>query len=235
MSDTWVAYWDRDEALAGALWKAQTDFFMKQLQQEVPIYPQDVVLDIGCGKGYESACLAGLAKEVHGLDTSERNVQTARTRYASCKNLFFHTLPVDNYLSLTSLAVPEPTLIVCVSVVQYYKNIGELRTLIAEAKAISAPKGRMLLADLLVDYNLCKDVAGVFIGGLQSGTCRAKLREMVSGSHNIYARMRSKNPLLTMATKDVEEICASLGVSLRFIPRNLTGNYFRGHAFIEFP
>jgi hypothetical protein len=147
--------------------------------------------------------------------------------------LTFHHLAPDAYLDIHRLPVRDVSVVFCVSVVQYYKNIGEVRTLIANAKQIAAPGCRMLLADLLVDYRPCLDVAGVLIGGLESGTFRAKLHEVFSGKHRLYARTRAEHPVLTMRRAELEAVCAAENTSPRFIRRNLTGNRFRTHALIE--
>ncbi len=233
MNDNWVDYWNRKDSMTGELWRAQADFFVRQVTREISIGPDDVVLDIGCGQGHVIAALASRAREAHGADTSEHSVAQSRERHAGIGNLHFHALPKDDYLALDRLPVRNATRILCVSVVQYYRSLDELRTLIAKAKSIAAPGCRMLVADLLVDYSLYKDVLGVLLGGLQSGTFLAKLREVVSGNHSLYARIRAKNPVLTMTRRDLERVCADEGTSLRFIPCNLTGNCFRAHALID--
>lgn len=233
MAGNWIDYWNRKDSMTGELWQAQADFFVRQVSREVTFGPEDVVLDIGCGNGHVIAALATRVKEAHGADTSQVSVDQSAARYASVPNLHFHTLPPDDYLALDTLPMRDVTRMLCVSVVQYYKSINELRGLIARAKSIAAPGCLLLVADLLVDYNLYKDIAGVLLGGIESGTFFAKLREVVSGNHSLYARIRAENPVLTMKKSDVEAICAAEGVQLRFIPRNLTGNCFRAHALIE--
>ncbi len=233
MARNWIEYWNQKDSMTGGLWQAQADFFVRQASRELSFGPDDVLLDIGCGNGYVTASLATRVKEAHGADTSEVSVEQSRERYEGIPNLSFHTLPQDDYLDLESLPVRGVTRMICVSVVQYYKSLDELRRLIANAKRVAAPSCRMLIADLLVDYNIYKDVTGVLLGGLQSGTFFAKLKEVVSGNHSLYSRIRAANPVLTMKKSDLEEICRAEGVKLRLITRNVTGNCFRAHALID--
>ncbi|MDR1685595.1 MAG: class I SAM-dependent methyltransferase [Desulfovibrio sp.] len=233
MSDAWTAYWNRGEAMDGRLWQAQCDFFVSRVRKEIPLGPDDVLLDIGCGRGYTAEALAPELRAAHGADTSLHALEEARLRCAGIPGLTFHLLAPDAYLDIHRLPVRNVSVIFCVSVVQYYKNIGEVRTLIANAKKIAAPGCRMLLADLLVDYNGCLDVAGVLIGGLESGTFCAKLQEVFSGKHRLYGRTRAEHPVLTMRRAELEAVCAAENTRLRFIRRNLTGNRFRAHALIE--
>jgi SAM-dependent methyltransferase len=232
MMNNWIMYWDRRDSMSGALWQAQADCFTRRIRREIPFGPEDVLLDIGCGNGHVTAALAELVREAHGADTSAYTIEQAGMRYKNRGNLHFHILSPEAYLDIDKLPLGNVTRILCVSVVQYYASLAELRTLIANAKRLAAPGCLMLLADLLIDYSLCKDIFGVLLGGLRSGTLCAKLREAVSGRHSLYARIRSENPVLTMTRRDVEEVCAAEAVSLQFIPRNLTGNCFRAHALI---
>ena len=233
MSDNWIDYWNREDSMTGKLWSAQADFFVRRVTREVRFGSDDVVLDIGCGQGHVIAALASKVREAHGADTSEHSVAQSRERHNDVKNLHFHALPKDDYLALDRLPVRNVTRILCVSVVQYYRSLEELRALIAGAKSVAAPGCLMLIADLLVDYSLYKDILGVLLGGLESGTFLAKLREVVSGNHNLYARIRAKNPMLTMTRQDLEAICAEENTKLSFIPGNVTGNLFRAHALID--
>lgn len=233
MAKNWVEYWNRQGAMTGDLWRAQSDFFVRQLLKELAFGPDDVLLDIGCGNGHVVSSLAPLVREAHGADTSALSVKTASKRYAQIPGLWFHLLDSADYLAVDELPLKGVTRIICVSVVQYYKHLDEVASLIARAKKIAAPGCKMLLADLLTDYSLYKDIAGVLLGGFQSGTFFAKLREVVSGNHNLYSRIRAENPVLTMTRREIENICAAAGAPLRFISRNLTGNLFRSHAIID--
>ncbi len=228
----WIDYWNQEDAMSGRLWQAQADFFVRRLLKVLPFGPDDVLLDIGCGNGLVTAALAPRVREAHGADTSSARVREASERCAAAQNLHFHVLPPERYLDIHELPLPKVTRILCVSVVQYYKSLDELRLLVANAKKLAAPGCRMLVADLLIDYNLYKDITGVLLGGVLSGTFFAKLREVLSGSHNLYARTRAHNPVLTVTRRGLEDICAAEGVSLRFIPGNLTVNCFRAHALI---
>ncbi len=229
----WIDYWNRKDTMSGEFWRKQAFFFADQIIREIPFGPDDVVLDIGCGKGHVLAALASRIREGIGLDTSAACIEESIARYGTTGNLRFQTLPQD-YLAIDSLSLKPPTRILCVSVAQYYKSLDELQTLIRNARKIAAPGCRMLIADLLTDYNLIKDITGVLWGGLLSGMFVDKVREAFSGKHALYKRIRSDNPVLTMRRRDVKEICAAEKASLRFISRNLTGNCFRDHALLSF-
>ncbi len=229
---SWIDYWNGNEAMTGDLWKAQSDFFVRQVSNVIAFGPDDVVLDIGCGNGHVIASLAERVREAHGADTSQSSVERARGHFSGQANLHFHALAPDKYLAVDSLPLPPVTRILCVSVLQYYRSTDEIRTLLMNAKKIAAPGCQMLLADLLVDYNIYKDIAGVLLGGFLSGTFIAKLKEVLSGKHKFYAKVRAQNPVLTLTRKDIADICMAEKLPLRFLPGNLTGNCFRANALI---
>lgn len=235
MVRSWVEYWNREDAMEGNAWIRQSEFIARRIREEFSFTDTDALLDLGCGRGHVVAALAPFLREAHGADTSVHCIAEAGKRYARIPNLFFHHLDPESYPEIDRLPPRGLNFIFCISVLQYYKSIGEVRTLIARAKKIAAPGCRLLFADLLIDYNIYKDVAGVLLGGMTAGIFLARLREIFSGKHNLYARIRSENPVLTMRWKDLEDICAAEGARLRRIRRNLTGNLFRGHALVELP
>ena len=71
-----LAYGDVDVALGEGRWLLRPRDFAK-LVQELDVRPGDVVLDVGCGRGYSSAVLAKLAAMVVGLESSEAMVEKA--------------------------------------------------------------------------------------------------------------------------------------------------------------
>ena len=235
MASSWIEYWNRQNAMTGDLWTAQAAFFVRQVCKELPFQAHDVLLDVGCGAGHVTAMLAPMVQHAYGADTSAHCVEQAASSHAAIPNLRFLQLPPEDYTALDKMPLSGVTRILCVSVLQYYKSPDEIRSLVHNAKAIAAPGCRMLLADLLVDYALWKDVAGVLLGGLASGTFLAKLKELVSGNHSVYKATRSQNPVLTLGRDVIPGIAAAEGLKCRFIPANLTGNYFRAHALLEFP
>jgi 2-polyprenyl-3-methyl-5-hydroxy-6-metoxy-1,4-benzoquinol methylase len=70
------------------------------------------VLDYGCGSGYGSYLLSGIAKKVTGVDVSDESIKYCRNSY-SANNLFFRTvadLTDEKYDVITSFQVIEHVL-----------------------------------------------------------------------------------------------------------------------------
>ncbi len=71
-----LAYSDSHVQIDADRWLARPRDFSK-LIQATNIGPQDIVLDIGCGRGYSTAILAHLAETVVGLEDDEARVERA--------------------------------------------------------------------------------------------------------------------------------------------------------------
>jgi SAM-dependent methyltransferase len=233
--DNWIDYWNRKDSMENKQWQIQSRYVVNKICKEFSFdKDKDVLLDIGCGHGYIINGLSGFVKQAYGVDTSEINIDMNKDKFRGTKNLFFYKLPIDDYLGIDKLPIKNVTHAIIVSVIQYYKSLDEVRLLISNLKKIMAQGGTLLLADLQIDYSLIKDIVGVLLGGLASGTFFLKLFEIASGKHNIYTRIRAKNPILTMTRKDLEMICKQENVSLRFIKREMTTSWFRKSVTIKF-
>ena len=64
--------------------------------QALDIQPQEIVLEIGTGSGYLSACMSRLARQVHSVDIHENFTKSAQER--------FRTLGLENIILYTDNA-----------------------------------------------------------------------------------------------------------------------------------
>jgi protein-L-isoaspartate(D-aspartate) O-methyltransferase len=62
-----IAYVDEDVAIGNGRYLLEP-MVLARILQELSIQPSDVVLDVGCGTGYSSAILSGLAATIVGLE-----------------------------------------------------------------------------------------------------------------------------------------------------------------------
>jgi ubiquinone/menaquinone biosynthesis C-methylase UbiE len=73
--------WLERKGLFECSWQRKMDLTERNLEDKV-------VLDAGCGIGYETHYFSRAAKEVHGIDIGQDDLDTAKDRYVS-ENLFF--------------------------------------------------------------------------------------------------------------------------------------------------
>lgn len=69
-----------------------------ELYRGMPIAPDDVVVDVGCGEGGNLSFCAQLGASVIGIDLDEASIETARARIAetSARASEFHVAPAEH-------------------------------------------------------------------------------------------------------------------------------------------
>jgi len=73
--------WLERKGFSVSTWKRKMELTERNLRDKV-------VLDAGCGAGFETNYFSQLAKQIHGIDVSKRDIEEARNKY-SARNLFF--------------------------------------------------------------------------------------------------------------------------------------------------
>jgi len=97
-------------------------------------------LDLGCGEGYESRRLAGIAKHVLAIDISDTAIRRARRLNRSCENVEFRRV---DFLT-AALESGTYDLVYC-SEVLYYLELEQLEAAHARIIELLRPQGRLLL------------------------------------------------------------------------------------------
>ncbi|MDR3049402.1 MAG: hypothetical protein LBV16_06165, partial [Elusimicrobiota bacterium] len=178
--------------------------------------------------------LSPFVKTAYGADTSDLNIENNKRKYSNIRNLSFFSLSPNAYTQIAQLPIQEkPTIITCISVLQYYKSLDEIGQLIENAKKIASPNCIMILIDLLADINVIKDFAYSVIGSIFAKTFWAQVQEVFSGRYGKCPTLRKKQPLLTMKRTELENLCAAHKVSLKFIKRKMTQDFARTNVALE--
>ena len=143
----WIEYWNQDDFWTHSrLWRINAELFFRRAAPIVHFKKTDSVLNVGCGLGYLETQLTLLVESVYALDTSERFINLCQENCRGYQNVTIK-LQGKNYTDL-SVCGKRFSLILCVSLVQYYRDIGEVEDLIRSAREIALPGARMLIADL---------------------------------------------------------------------------------------
>jgi protoporphyrinogen oxidase len=134
----WSEGLERDEA--GEFWR--------RARPHLELRPDDVALDFGCGAGHVAEALAGEVAEVHAVDVDPVALARGRRRVGARANLVFHALEPRRPLRLDAVDGRRFTLVLCVSVLQYFRDVEQIEALAAELARRTAPAARVVLADL---------------------------------------------------------------------------------------
>lgn len=127
--------------------KVNSKLFFKRVRQIIKFNKSDRVLDIGCGPGYTEILLSPLVKSVYAVDVAEQFINMCLKNCRNFDNVSVGRLKKDDYANLEECNGPF-SVIICSSVVQYYRNMDEFEALIFSAKRVASPGALMLIADL---------------------------------------------------------------------------------------
>ncbi|MBI2541603.1 class I SAM-dependent methyltransferase [Candidatus Woesearchaeota archaeon] len=230
----WVDYWDCNAPLHDKdMWKSM-EIFIRGTESLLDYNENDIVLDIGCGPGYLADCLKGIVKEMHCLDTSQHNINLCKKKFKNSNNLFFHKLGRKNYTDFSFLKGKKFTKIICLSVIQYYSGIGDVRKLIENVRKIALRGSKFLIADIPTRKGVLHDAIGI----LKSGIMEKNLFESIKGLYekraSEYHKLRSENGLLVLPIGKINELIKELDLSAQILNTRLTILPNRSHLLIIF-
>jgi ubiquinone/menaquinone biosynthesis C-methylase UbiE len=233
-SGSWIDYWKSETLFGEFQWQENMDIFVRTSRPIMDYGPADVVLDVGCGPGYLEAALKDSVRELHGVDVSERYLQRCRERFSGQPNVFFYKLDETNYTDLTPVAGKRFSKIVCLSVVQYYKSIDEVETLIRNVREVALPGARFLIADITIHGGWLKDTWGVLKTAYEERCFWKTLFFLVRARTSDYYRVRATQGLLSFTMPQLSDMISRLGLNAEILSTRLTTNSNRKHLLVRF-
>lgn len=223
---SWQEYWQADRFWRdSALWEINARFFLDRAREEVGFGPQDRVLDVGCGAGHLERLLAPSVGEILAVDTAEQFVELCRERCRGLDNVAVAPLGPD-YTDLTVFG-RSFTRVVLVSVVQYYRDLSELEALIASARKVVSPGGRILIADLVVrrgPFGFARDAADSVRQSLRHGYAAPLLGTAVRRwlMSSAYGSFSAHRPELCFSPAELRDLAGRVGPQARLVERTMS-------------
>lgn len=229
----WIDYWDIEQISDEHLWQQNSKVFVEKTASLLNYAKDDIVLDIGCGKGYLAFYLKDKVREVHCIDTSKRNIEICLEKFKKDLNVHCYDLSRD-YLNFSSLAPKKFSIIICLSVIQYYANINEVEKLILAVKGLSQANAKFLIADIPVGTNLLDDIVGIIRTAWEDKVLFRTLRSMWRARISEYYQLRKKIGLLSIEENELLRIIKKLNLNAQLLDTRLTCNGSRKHLLIHF-
>lgn len=240
MSDAngWIQYWSRD-AFWGRmkLWELNARVFMRRAEGVLEFKEEDSVLDIGSGPGALALVLADKVKSVLAIDTAPQFVEMTRECCRKAPNVEA-ALSGSDYTDL-SVFGRRFSLLLCISVVQYYNDISEVESLIRSAQKVALPGGRMLIADLNLKrgrIGFLGDAACSVWKSIQEGYALDLLRMAWNRwvVPSAYRNADASNQLLEFDCADIEALIERMSLKAEIIRHSFSIYANRPSLLIHF-
>ena len=229
----WTRFWSDQTLFDDAMLGRNVSVFLETSAPLMAFSRNDRVLDIGCGPGHLIAELAPKVGEIYGLDTSPTYVRACGQRFADFPNVTIGQLG-DDYTDLSSAGDGKFDKIVCLSVIQYYRDKNDVRQLLAAVKNIAAPGARFLIADILIETTLARDILSLVRSAVRDGELAKVLKFLWRARFGEYAGLRRDVGLLSFREGELRRMVAEENIEAEVINKRLTVNDNRSNLMIRY-
>ena len=233
-SDNWIEFWDSQSIYKKENWQAHIEYFLSTTQPILNYDIQDVVLDIGCGPGLLAAYLKNKVQQIHLMDTSEQFVNLCRKQFAHENNIFCHLLDKNQYTDLSVLPAQKFSLIICLSVIQYYSGIAEVEQLIKEVQRIALPGAKFLIGDIPTEPGTLSDIYHFLKQSLKNKCLAQALGLLLRYKFSSYRKVRNSRQLLFLSEKQLTDMIDRLSLNAEILNTPITFNENRKHLLVTF-
>ena len=230
----WLDFWHSENIFEPFQWEKNTEIFMYGTEGILDYKPTDRVLDIGCGPGTLESHLKNRVGEICGLDISAGYVDQCREKFKNCLRLSFHQIG-ENYLDFSFLGRERKfDKIICHGVVQYYRGLHEVESLIREVRKIANPGARFLISDIPLKGGRSSFMTAFLKKSYQEGFLWDLVRFTWRALRSPYYKAFRSQGLIQVRREDLIALKDSLAVEGKLLDNPLSLSMHRIHLLIEF-
>ena len=229
----WIKYWDKENIISDNIWHKNNTYFFKNTLKIIDYHEDDIVIDIGSGKGFFAELIANTVKELHLIDTSKNSINFCKLKFKNYSNIFYNVLNPKDYTNFDFIKT-KPNKIFVISVIQYYKSLSEVKRLINSSKKISNSKnGLLFLADIPINSNILKDIFNVIHSSLKLGTVFDTISFFIKSFFGDYRKTRNSIKIKTYTINELENLLDEMKLSYE-IHKGITNVRGRISILIKF-
>ncbi len=235
--NSWSEFWQQEKVFQAHNWSKNMEIFLAASHKIFPLTKKDKLLDMGCGPGTLEGYLVNKVMEIHGLDISSAYIDFAQKKFAGKSHIHFHVL-VENASNLNFLEGQTFDKILCLSVIQYFKEVKEVLNLVQEVKKVSRSGSLFLIADICMQGGFLRNLYAMLKKAWQEKYLWAQLQFLLRAKFSSYAQVHKKQGLLEFTETDLSQLAesirqlASCQVEILSLPLTLSEN--RKHLLIRF-
>jgi ubiquinone/menaquinone biosynthesis C-methylase UbiE len=230
----WVDFWQSDPRVEEKIAEANIQFFLHAVQPFLTFRPSDKILDVGIGEGLLAYHLANRVKKIYCMDISKGQLERARIRLRGFHNIQFGVLNPVRYTDFSHLSGHRFDKVFFLSVIQYYKSMDEVSTVLDEVKKIVGKHGILVIADIPQGKTRFADLFSLVSFSLKMGIVTECIRHIMAFFFSRYRSVSANQPLLTPSEKDISLLLHKKNMEGIITNKRLTLNKNRLHVFVRF-
>ena len=212
----WIKFWDQEDIVSDKIWKLNGLFFYKNTLNIFNYSKNDIILDIGGGKGFFSEILIDKVKEVYVCDTSKRSINICNEKFKNNKNVHTIILKSQDYINF-DFVKSAPTKIFVISVIQYYRSISEFERLIKNCQKICNSKNSsLLIADIPIENSPFKEAFSTIYKSIFIGTFFHTIIYFLKLYFGNYRKFRRESGLMIYKKSELKFIMNKMKLKYKF-------------------
>jgi ubiquinone/menaquinone biosynthesis C-methylase UbiE len=232
--ENWTEYWEAPDKFRDRISQKNMNYFLSSIKPFLIFERDDIILDFGCGTCELAANLNLKVKEIHCADVSKNYLSIGQQKLSAFKNIKYYLLDKTNYTNLSILHGYKYNKIICLSVVQYYRNIQEVEELIKNVRKIAAPGSKFLIADMPTKKPFLGDVLHLIKFSFKGGFLIPALIAIMGTKFSTYSNLYYEKGLLLFNAQKINFLMKKLGLKSRIIKDQVTLNSNRIHLIVDF-